>query len=89
PTATPRPVPTPRPTPAGAAGTASASRLAVLRPCAGQAGCYVYSVRAGDNLFSIAHWFGVPLSSIYAMNPTVQRSGIHPGMQLRIPTPTR
>jgi hypothetical protein len=89
PSATPRPAPTPRPTPAAAAGTASASRLAVLKPCPGQAGCYVYTVRAGDNLFSIAHWFGVPLSSIYTMNPTVQRSGIHPGMQLRIPTPTR
>jgi hypothetical protein len=89
PSAPPSPAPTPRPTPTSAPGTASASRLAVLTPCPGQAGCYVYTVRPGDNLFSIAHWFGVPLSTIYAMNPTVQRTGIHPGMSLRIPTPTR
>ena len=67
----------------------SASRLAVLKPCTGQSGCYVYTIRSGDNLFSIAHWFGVPLATVYRMNPTLKTTGIHAGMQIKIPTPTR
>jgi len=69
-------------------GGPSASRLAVLKPCPGKSGCYVYTIRAGDNLYSIAHWFGVPLDTVYAWNPAV-KSGIRPGMAIRIPTPTR
>jgi LysM repeat protein len=101
PTAPPTPAGLPTPTPAstvepsalpsaspGASGVPSASRLAVLTPCPGQAGCYVYTVRSGDNLFSIAHWFGVPLDTIYAWNPAAKH-GIRPGEQLKIPTPTR
>jgi LysM repeat protein len=67
----------------------SADRLAVIVPCVGQANCWVYHVRAGDNLWSIAHWFGVPLDTIYAWNPTVKTTGIHAGDPLKIPTPTR
>ena len=67
----------------------SASRLAVLKPCTGQTGCYVYTIRSGDNLFSIAHWFGVPLATVNRMNPTLRATGIHAGMQIKIPTPTR
>jgi len=77
------------PKPSASTGGPSASRLAVLKPCPGQAGCYVYTVRSGDNLFSIAHWFGVPLNTVYAWNPTVKSSGIQPGVPLKIPTPTR
>ena len=58
-------------------------------PCPGQAGCYVYTVRAGDNLTSIARWFGVPLDTIYAWNPTLKTATIQPGDQIRIPPPTR
>ena len=58
-------------------------------PCPGQAGCYVYTIRAGDNLTSIAHWFGVPLATVYAWNPTLKAGAIQPGDQIRIPTPTR
>jgi len=94
---TPRPTVAPRPSPAPAAtpqpsasgGVPSASRLAVLTACPGQAGCYVYKVRQGDNLFSIAKWFGVPLATVYAWNPSVKTQGIHPGDSLKIPTPTR
>lgn len=98
PTSSPSPtsVPTPAPTPTAApvatpasGSVPSKSRLAVLTPCPNQPGCYIYTVRAGDNLFSIANWFGVPLSTIEAWNPTVQGTGLHAGQQLRIPTPTR
>jgi hypothetical protein len=72
-----------------ASGGPSASRLAVLKPCPRQTGCYVYAIRAGDNVFSIAHWFGVPQATVYSWNPTLKKTGIHPGMQIKIPTPTR
>jgi LysM repeat protein len=45
-------------------------------------------IRSGDNLESIAHWFGVSYSEMLAMNPNL-RIPIQPGDQLRIPTPTR
>jgi hypothetical protein len=84
PAVTPQPTPrrtaTPRPT---------SDRFAVITKCPGRRDCWIYSVRAGDNLFSIAHWFGVSLDRIYAMNPWAQTRGIHPGNDLLIPTPTR
>jgi LysM repeat protein len=45
-------------------------------------------VRRGDNLFSIAKYFGVPLKTVQAMNPWT-KSGLVAGHELRIPTPTR
>ncbi len=87
---TPRsPGPKPTPTPTASGGVPSADRLAVIKPCPGQAGCWIYKVRSGDNLWSIAHWFGVPLDTVYAWNPTVKQAGIQAGTPLRIPTPTR
>lgn len=70
--------------------------MALVVPCTGEANCYVYTVRAAgsngsnapDNLSSLAHFFGVDLNSIYAMNPWAA-SGIHPGDKLKIPPPTR
>lgn len=82
--ATPRPTPAPTPKPA-----ATSDRFAVLTPCAGQSNCYVYVIRSGDNLYSIAHWFGVSLDSIYALNPWVRTTPLRAGQELRIPTPTR
>ena len=42
-------------------------------------------VRTGDNLFSIAHWFGVSLDrDLDAMNPWARTRGIHPGNDLLI-----
>jgi LysM repeat protein len=87
PNVTAPPTASPAPSPS-ASGGPSASRLAVLKPCANQPDCYVYTVRSGDNLVSIAHWFGVPLATIYAWNPPA-RHGIRPSDQLKIPTPTR
>lgn len=83
-TAEPTPKPTPGPTP-----KPTSDRFAVLTPCAGRSNCYVYVIRSGDNLFSVAHWFGVPLDSIYTLNPWVRTTALRAGQELRIPTPTR
>jgi LysM domain len=88
PTATPSPTPeptpkrTPRPTP-------SSDRYQLLRACPNTARCFIYTVRAGDNLFSIAHYFGVSTNSLYARNPWLRNSGLRAGQQLRMPPPTR
>ena len=47
-------------------------------------------MRSGDNLFSIAHWFGHPISTIYAWNPRyAQGAHLRVGDQIRMPPPTR
>jgi hypothetical protein len=60
----------------------------VLTKCPGTSDCWIYVIRSGDNLVSIAHWFGVDYDRMRAMNPRL-RVPIHAGDQLRIPTPTR
>jgi hypothetical protein len=79
PPATPRPTATPAP---------RSDRFAVLTKCPSTPDCWIYVIRSGDNLESIAHWFGVSYSEMLAMNPNL-RIPIQPGDQLRIPTPTR
>ena len=54
----------------------------VITRCPGRSDCWSYTVRTGDNLFSIAHWFGVSLDRIHAMNPWARTRGIHPGNDL-------
>ena len=78
-TAAPTTKATPRPT---------SNRFALLKRCPGTPDCYIYIVRSGDNLFSIAKYFGVPLKTVEAMNPWT-KSGLVAGKELRIPTPTR
>ncbi len=87
PTATPAPTPspTPRPTPTPAP---SSDRYALLTECPSQSDCWIYVIRSGDNLQSIANWFGVSYNRMIAMNPNL-RTPIHAGDRLRIPTPTR
>ena len=85
PTATPSPTPSPTPTPPT---KASASRLALLKRCSDAPNCYVYVIRSGVNLFSIASYFGVSLTTVKAMNPWTN-NGLTVGRGLRIPTPTR
>jgi hypothetical protein len=87
PTPTPTPTPTPKATPKPPAG-ASKSRLALLKPCPDTPDCYIYVVRSGDNLTSIANYFGVPLSTVKTMNPWT-KTGLKVGRELRIPPPTR
>ncbi|HET7027187.1 MAG TPA: LysM domain-containing protein [Candidatus Limnocylindrales bacterium] len=85
-TASPTPAPTPEPT---AAGTAASDRFALLVACPGRPDCYVYVVRAGDNLYSIAHYFGVPLDAVYRLNPWTRTTRLTAGKELILPTPTR
>ena len=49
----------------------------------------MYLVRPGDNLFSIARWFGVPLDAVYGMNPALRASTLTSGMRIELPPPTR
>ena len=95
PTVSPSPSPSPSPTPtatpeptAKATPRPTSNRFALLKPCPGTPDCYIYIVRSGDNLFSIAKYFGVPLKTVQAMNPWT-KSGLVAGRELRIPTPTR
>ncbi len=96
PTPAPTPAPTPgptvqptaRPTPAPTASPVSA-RLKLLTPCSGKPACYIYRVRSGDNLFSIAKYFGHPLSTIYAWNPRYPGTRLKVGDPIRMPPPTR
>ncbi len=96
PVATPAPSPTPKATaPAKPAaskpntGTATASRLRVIKPLAGHPGLWVYVVRTGDVYESIAHWFGVSVSTMRRLNPNIAPRLLHAGQRLTIPTPTR
>jgi hypothetical protein len=84
PTATPAPTakPTPRPTP-------RSDRYDLLRACPNTPRCWIYRVRSGDNLFSIARYFGVSTDSIYARNPWLRDRGLRAGQELRLPPPTR
>jgi spore germination protein YaaH len=72
-----------------AAPLPTSDRYAVLAACPATASCWIYRVRQGDNLVSIANWFGVPLATIYQMNPSLRTTTLRAGTQIRIPTPTR
>jgi LysM repeat protein len=87
PTPSPSPSPTPEPT-AKPTPKPTSARFALLTACPSTPDCYIYVVRSGDNLFSIARYFGVPLSTVKAMNPWT-KNGLVAGRELRIPTPTR
>ena len=92
PTATPSPTPrpTPEPTPRRTPRPAPTSdRYQLLRACPGTPRCWIYTVRSGDNVYSIARYFGVSMDSIYARNPWLRDSGLRAGQQLRLPPPTR
>ena len=82
PTLRPTAVPTRVPTP-----PATSDRFALLTRCSTGSDCWIYVVRSGDNLFSIANYFGVSVDRIRAMNPSL--GALRPGYRLRIPTPTR
>ena len=90
--AAPSAAPTPAPTPASTAvptPTPTSDRYALLTPCPGKSDCWIYRIRSGDNLFSIANYFGVPLATVKALNPWTATSGIKPGRELILPPPTR
>jgi hypothetical protein len=96
PTPSPTPSPTPAPTPKPTARptpepTPKSDRFALLERCPDDpTNCWIYTVRSGDNLFSIAHYFGVSLSTVYAWNPRYANGApLKAGDEIRIPTPTR
>ncbi|MFL5676953.1 MAG: LysM peptidoglycan-binding domain-containing protein [Chloroflexota bacterium] len=62
--------------------------MKLLSSCSDTPRCYVYRIRSGDNLYSIANYFGVPLSTVKAMNAWTA-SGLKVGRELRVPPPTR
>jgi LysM domain-containing protein len=82
PTAAPTAAPTPRATP-------RSDRYRLLRACPSTPRCWIYTVRSGDNVFSIARYFGVSQDSIYARNPWLRTRGLRAGQELRLPPPTR
>ncbi len=84
PTTKPTSKPTAKPTP-----KPSSNRYALLTACPGASDCWIYVIRSGDNLASIANYFGVSLQRVKNMNPWTQTTGLKSGQKLRIPTPTR
>ncbi len=90
PTLAPGPTPTiePSSTPTPDA-TPRSDRYALLTACADVPACWIYRVRSGDNLYSIANYFGVSQDSIRDRNPWVRTTGLRAGQELRLPPPTR
>jgi LysM repeat protein len=92
PTATPTPVGTPTPSPTSAPTSSpapSSNRYALLEPCGDAPDCWIYTVRSGDNLVSIARYFGVPLDTVTKLNPWTKTTQLVAGQELRLPPPTR
>ena len=85
---TPTPEATPQPTPKPT--KPKSDRYKLLDPCPSQPNCWIYTVRSGDNLYSIAHYFGIPLSVIYDWNPRYANGArLRNGDQIRMPPPRR
>ena len=98
PSATPIPSPSATPIPSASASASAAtgptptptsSRYRLLKPCPNKPNCWIYTVRAGDNLFSIAKYFGVPLSTVHRLNPWTRTESLRAGKKLILPPPTR
>ena len=76
--------PSPKPT-----ATPTSTRYKLLKPCPNRKDCYIYVVRSGDNLFSIANYFGHSLATIYRLNPQYPETRLRVGDPIRMPPPTR
>ncbi|HEY8845416.1 MAG TPA: LysM domain-containing protein, partial [Candidatus Limnocylindrales bacterium] len=93
PSSSPTPVPTPTPAPPARATPTpapSSNRYALLTRCPSTPNCWIYTVRAGDNLKSIANYFGVPHDTVLRMNPQItDPTAIRAGDKVKLPPPTR
>jgi LysM repeat protein len=69
--------------------TPTSDRYALLNPCPDASDCWIYVIRGGDNLVSIARYFGVPLTEVYERNPWAETTSLVAGQELRLPPPTR
>ena len=78
--------PSPAPT---ATPRASSDRYALLEPCGDEPDCWIYTVRQGDNLVSIARFFGVPFEVVAERNRWTETTPLVSGQELRLPPPTR
>jgi hypothetical protein len=89
-TAAPSVAPTPTTTlTPSATPVASSDRYALLEPCGDEPDCLIYTVREGDNLVSIARYFGVPFDVVVERNPWTETTPLVAGQELRLPPPTR
>ncbi|MBI2764207.1 MAG: LysM peptidoglycan-binding domain-containing protein [Chloroflexi bacterium] len=79
------PTPTLTPTPAQ-----TSDRYALLTPCPSKPSCYLYTVQPGNNLRSIANFFGTPFATVLDLNPQItDPSTIHAGDVIVLPPPSR
>jgi hypothetical protein len=85
-TTSPSPASTPRPTPRP---TQRSDRYDLLERCPQRPRCWIYTVRSGDNLSSIANYFGIPLETVRDLNPWTRTRGLRAGQELILPPPTR
>jgi hypothetical protein len=67
----------------------SSDRYALLHACPDEPDCWIYTVRSGDNLVSIARYFGVALEVVTEINPWTTTTQLVAGQELRLPPPTR
>lgn len=59
-----------------------------LDPCPDASGCYLYVVRSGDRLSTIAGRYGTTTSAILDLNPAIEdANSIRTGQTIRIPGP--
>jgi LysM repeat protein len=84
PTPSPTLEPTPKPT-----KEPRSDRYKLLDPCPDKPDCWIYVVRSGDNLYSIANYFGIPLRVIYDWNPRYPGARLRVGDDIRMPPPRR